>query len=46
METKPAISIFFHNYYGDHENWIRFFREKLDMPFDLHYNIADGSPTT
>ena len=41
--NSPHCSIFFHNYYGQHENWIRFFSEKLTTPFTLFYNIVEDS---
>lgn len=37
------ISIFFHNYYGQHAGWIAFFRERMKSPFDLYYNIVSDS---
>jgi lipopolysaccharide biosynthesis protein len=41
--NSPHCSIFFHNYYGQHENWVRFFSEKLHTPFTLYYNIVADS---
>jgi len=41
---NPIIcSIFFHNYYGQHEKWIQFFSEKMTVPFNLFYNIVEDS---
>jgi lipopolysaccharide biosynthesis protein len=41
---NPAVcSIFFHNYYGQHENWVRFFSENITVPFVLFYNIVEDS---
>ncbi len=40
---NPAIFIFFHNYYGQHEKWIQFFSEKVTVPFNLFYNIVEYS---
>src|SRR5687767_3168267 len=40
---NPAISIFFHNYYGHHKKWIQFFTEKMTVPFNLFYNIVEDS---
>jgi hypothetical protein len=37
------ISLFFHNYYGDHEGWVRFFAQKIKTPFALFYNIVEDS---
>jgi lipopolysaccharide biosynthesis protein len=36
-------SILFHNYYGGHEDWIRFFCQKIKNPFSLFYNIVENS---
>ena len=38
-----TCSLFFHNYYGQHENWVRFFSEKMRVPFILFYNIVEDS---
>ena len=38
-----ACSLFFHNYYGQHEDWIRFFSQKMTTPFTLFYNIVEDS---
>jgi lipopolysaccharide biosynthesis protein len=38
-----VCSIFFHNYYGQHEKWIQFFSEKMTVPFNLFYNIVEDS---
>ena len=43
MTAQPGISVFFHNYYGDHEHWVRFFAEKINVPFVLLYNIVGDS---
>jgi len=40
---KPSYSIFFHNYYGDHDFWINFFEEKLQFATILYYNIVTDS---
>lgn len=37
------VSLFFHNYYGGHEEWIRFFCEKMAVPFVLFYNVVEDS---
>jgi lipopolysaccharide biosynthesis protein len=37
------ISVFFHNYYGQHQQWLRFFAEKMKTPFYLFYNIVEDS---
>lgn len=41
--SPTTCSIFFHNYYGEHEGWIRFFCEKMTVPFVLFYNIVEDS---
>lgn len=41
--NSPPCSIFFHNYYGRHEDWIRYFTQKVQTPFYLFYNIVDDS---
>jgi lipopolysaccharide biosynthesis protein len=38
-----TCSIFFHNYYGQHEKWIKYFSEKVNTPFNLYYNIVENS---
>ena len=43
MDTGTC-TIFFHNYYGRHEEWIRFFSEDRGIPFTLFYNIVENSP--
>jgi lipopolysaccharide biosynthesis protein len=42
MNSLPC-SIFFHNYYGRHEEWIGYFSQKLQHPFYLFYNIVEDS---
>jgi len=42
--NSPTCSIFFHNYYGQHDDWIRFFSQKMNVPFILYYNIVEDSP--
>jgi hypothetical protein len=42
MKATPC-SIFFHNYYGQHEKWMTFFSEKMNVPFNLFYNIVEDS---
>lgn len=39
---KP-VALFFHNYYGDHEHWLRFFQEKMEVPFYLFYHVVADS---
>ncbi len=41
--NSPPCSIFFHNYYGRHEDWIRYIAGKLQTPFYLFYNIVGDS---
>jgi lipopolysaccharide biosynthesis protein len=38
-----TCSLIFHNYYGQHENWIRFFSQKITVPFTLFYNVVEDS---
>jgi lipopolysaccharide biosynthesis protein len=40
---NAIISIFFHNYYGQHKKWMEFFSAKMTMPFNLFYNIVENS---
>lgn len=42
--NNGTCAIFFHNYYGQHEEWIRFFSEKRGLSFTLFYNIVKDSP--
>ena len=42
MSATPC-SIFFHNYYGGHADWLNFFNEKVNIPFTLYYNIVESS---
>ncbi len=39
---KPVYSIFFHNYYGGHRQWIDFFSENITLPAHLYYNRAES----
>jgi lipopolysaccharide biosynthesis protein len=41
--SSPTISIFFHNYYGHHEEWIRFIIKNINVDFNLFYNIVENS---
>lgn len=36
-------SVFFHNYYGAHKEWIDFLCNKISIPFSLFYNIVEDS---
>jgi lipopolysaccharide biosynthesis protein len=36
-------ALFFHNYYGEHERWMRLFCESIQVPFDLYYNVVEDS---
>lgn len=38
-----SCSIFFHNYYGGHEEWVRHFSGTIRIPFTLFYNIVGDS---
>lgn len=40
---NAIISIFFHNYYGQHKKWMEFFSDKMTMPFNLFYSIVENS---
>jgi hypothetical protein len=42
MALAP-VSIFFHNYYGNHEDWVRYFCRQLRTPFALFYNVVSDS---
>ena len=37
------LSVFFHNYYGNDYDWLRFFSSELDRPYYLFYNIVTDS---
>jgi lipopolysaccharide biosynthesis protein len=39
----PPCSLFFHNYYGRHEEWFRYFVQKVQFPFYLFYHIVGDS---
>jgi lipopolysaccharide biosynthesis protein len=41
--TKPGIAVFFHNYYGNDRQWLRYFEAELAWPFHLFYNGVSGS---
>ncbi len=41
--STTSYSVFFHNYYGDHEAWVRLFAEKIRQPFTLYYNVVEDS---
>jgi lipopolysaccharide biosynthesis protein len=41
--SHAKCSIFFHNYYGRHNYWINFFAERINIPFNLFYNIVEDS---
>jgi lipopolysaccharide biosynthesis protein len=41
--NSVTCSIFFHNYYGQHEKWVKIFSEKVNLPFYLFYNIVENS---
>lgn len=38
---SATCSIFFHNYYGQHEDWIRLLSQKVQLPSTLFYNIVE-----
>ncbi|HEY4285635.1 MAG TPA: rhamnan synthesis F family protein [Puia sp.] len=40
---SAICTVFFHNYYGDHERWVRLISEKMTVPFILFYNIVEDS---
>jgi len=40
---SPVCTLFFHNYYGEHESWIKLFSESFRVPFVLCYNIVEDS---
>lgn len=41
--NKAVCSLFFHNYYGGHEEWIRYLSEKIEIPFYLFYHVVADS---
>jgi lipopolysaccharide biosynthesis protein len=39
----PILSVFFHNYYGNDQEWLTFFARELTLPYYLFYNcVADS----
>jgi len=40
---SALCSIFFHNYYGEHSKWLNLFSERMNVRFDLFYNIVEDS---
>ena len=40
---EPKVSILFHNYYGNDEEWLSFFADRFSRPFNLLYNCVSGS---
>lgn len=43
QSTTPILSVFFHNYYGNDQEWMEFFSRELTLPFYLFYNgVADS----
>jgi lipopolysaccharide biosynthesis protein len=43
LMLPASCSVVFHNYYGGHEDWVRFFCERMTVPFNLFYNIVEDS---
>jgi lipopolysaccharide biosynthesis protein len=41
--NSPPCSVFFHNYYGRHEEWIEYLIRNMQTPFYLFYNIVEDS---
>jgi len=41
--SAALFSVFFHNYYGDHEAWVKLFTQQIRQPFILYYNIVEDS---
>jgi len=42
--NSPArVTIVFHNYYGGHVTWVKWFCEQITVPFDLCYNMVGDS---
>lgn len=37
------ISVFFHNYYGQHKEWMQLLAGKMAAPFNLYYHIVEDS---
>jgi len=42
-KTTPILSVFFHNYYGNDQEWMSFFARELTLPWHLLYNGVAGS---
>jgi lipopolysaccharide biosynthesis protein len=42
MKLK-TYSVFFHNYYGNDQEWISFFADEFQEPFNLFYNCVANS---
>lgn len=42
-KTTPILSVFFHNYYGNDQEWLTFFTRELTLPFHLFYNGVGDS---
>lgn len=40
---NAVYSLFFHNYYGNHDYWLNFFSKNSAGPFHLYYNIVEDS---
>lgn len=43
LTTPARFSVIFHNYYGRHQEWVRFLCEKIPVPFNLFYNVVEDS---
>jgi lipopolysaccharide biosynthesis protein len=41
--SPPILSIFFHNYYGNDQEWLTFLKKEINLPFYLFYNGVAGS---
>jgi hypothetical protein len=41
--STALFYVFFHNYYGDHEAWVKLFAQQILQPFVLYYNIVEDS---
>jgi lipopolysaccharide biosynthesis protein len=42
MDPAQPISVFIHNYYGEHEFWQEFLGRELTVPFALYYNATES----
>lgn len=41
--NSGSCAIFFHNYYGEHQKWVRYLADNITIPYTLFYNIVEDS---